>query len=112
MDIKTYLSVAIGLAIGVVSIVVVAILLYALKTSSSSCPTGFVFNQTNQLCSNASVNGQALTYAGNITADGLTFVGNTTSQLPTAGTLLGVVLLLVVIGGLVYAGWRGYQKFD
>jgi len=46
----------------------------------------------------------------NITGNGLTFLSNTTGQLGTAGTILGVSLLLVIIAGVGFAGYSAYQK--
>ena len=50
------------------------------------------------------------TLAYNITNGGLTFLSNASSQLGTAGTILGVSLLLVVIGAVGVLGYMGYQK--
>lgn len=77
----------IGLAIAVVSFVVLAIMLGALQTSQT-------------------VN--SLPY--NISGNGLTFLSNTTGQLGTAGTILGVSLLLVIIAGVGFAGYSAYSK--
>ena len=49
-------------------------------------------------------------YAYNISQGGLTFLSNASSQLGTAGTILGVSLLLVIIGGIGVLGYMGYQK--
>jgi len=45
-------------------------------------------------------------YADNITVDGLQGIGNTTAQFPTAGTILGVALLL----GIVFSAFYMLQK--
>ena len=80
-------SFGIGLAIAVVSFVVLAIMLGALQTSQTA---------------------NSLPY--NISGNGLTFLSNTTAQLGTAGTILGVSLLLVIIAGVGFAGYTAYQK--
>jgi hypothetical protein len=84
---NVWLSLVIGLGIGVVSIVVLAIMLGALQTSQTA----------NSLPSN-------------ITGQGLSFLDNTSKQLPTAGTILGVSLLLVIIGVIGFGAYAGYQK--
>lgn len=103
---------AVVLAISVVSFVVLAILLGAFKTTSLSCNSGYTFNSTANNCylnTNGSVTA-AITTAGEVTDDGLTFLNNTTGQLGTAGTILGVSLLLVIIAGIGFAGYSSYKK--
>jgi hypothetical protein len=82
-----FLGFVTSLGIGVVTIVVLAIMLNALQGSQT-----------------------ANSYAYNITGDGLTFLDNTTSQFGTAGTVLGVSLLLVIIGGIGFAGYQAYKN--
>lgn len=77
----------IGIGITVVTIVVLAIMLGALQTSQTAA---------------------SLPY--NITGQGLTFLDNTSKQLPTAGTVIGVALLLLIIGGLGLGGYMMYKK--
>lgn len=50
-------------------------------------------------------------YAYNISQGGLTFLANASSQLGTAGTILGVSLLLVIMGAVGFGAYMGYQKF-
>ena len=103
---------AIVLAISVVSFVVLSILLGAFKSSDLSCPSGYTFNASANKCYTG-VNGTTVigvNYAANITDYGLLFISNTTAQLGTAGTLLGVSLLLVIIAGVGFAGYTAYQK--
>lgn len=80
-------SFGVALAISVVSFVVLAIMLGALQTSQTA---------------------NSLPY--NISGNGLTFLSNVTGQLGTAGTILGVSLLLVIIAGVGFAGYSAYQK--
>jgi hypothetical protein len=82
-----WLSFVMALGIGVVAIVVLAIMLGALQTSQTA---------------------SSLPY--NITGQGLTFLDNTSKQLPTAGTILGVSLLLLIIGGVAFGGYMAYKK--
>lgn len=82
------MSFGVGIAIGVVTLAVLAIMLNALQASQT-----------------------ANSYAANITADGLTFLDNLTSQFGTAGTVLGVSLLLVIIAALGIGGYTAYQKY-
>jgi len=84
---NVWLSLVLGLGIGVVSIVVIAIMLGALQSSqvAGSLPA-------------------------NITGDGLLFLDNVSSQLGTAGTIAGVSLLLLIIGAIGFGGYAGYQK--
>lgn len=50
-------------------------------------------------------------FAYNISQGGLTFLSNASSQLGTAGTILGVSLLLVIMGAIGFGAYMGYQKF-
>ena len=105
-------SFGVVLSIAVVSFVVLAILLGAFKTTSLACESGYTYNATANNCylnTNHSIK-NALTAAGNVTDDGLLFLGNVTGQLGTAGTILGVSLLLVIIAGIGFAGYSAYQK--
>jgi len=83
----TWLNLVLGLGIGVVSVVVIAIMLGALQTSQTA---------------------NSLPY--NITGQGLSFLDNTSKQLPTAGTIAGVSLLLLIIGAIGFGAYYGYQK--
>lgn len=100
------------IAISVVSFVVLAILLGAFKTTSLACDSGYTYNASADNCyltANASIT-TGMTAAGNVTNNGLTFLGNTSGQLGTAGTILGVSLLLVIIAGVGFAGYSAYRK--
>lgn len=100
------------LSISVVAFVVLAILMGAFKTTSLACGSGYTYNATADNCylnTNGSVK-SSLTAAGNVTNDGLEFLSNTTGQLGTAGTILGVSLLLVIIAGIGFAGYNTYRK--
>ena len=69
--------------------------------------------QTSQVTGVAGCNATAKAacgYAYNITGGGLSFISNASAQLGTAGTILGVSLLLVIIGGIGVLGYMGYQK--
>lgn len=85
--VEGFLQFIVSLGIGVVTIVVLAIMLNALSTSQT-----------------------ANSYAANISNNGLTFLSNTSSQFGTAGTVLGVSLLLVIIGGIGFGGYYAYNK--
>lgn len=85
--VQGFLQFVMGLGIGVVVIVVLAIMLGALQGSQTS---------------------GSLPY--NITGQGLTFLDNTTKQFGTAGTILGVSLLLLIIGGIAFGGYYAYSK--
>ena len=109
---KMWTMFGVVIAISVVSFVVLAILLGAFKSTSLACASTYTYNASADNCyltSNASVT-TGLTAAGNITNNGLTFLSNTTGQLGTAGTILGVSLLLVIIAGVGFAGYSAYQK--
>jgi hypothetical protein len=82
-----WMSFIMVLGIGVVSIVVLAIMLGALQASQTA----------NSL-------------PANITGQGLSFLDNTSKQLPTAGTILGVSLLLLIIGAVAFGAYAGYKK--
>lgn len=47
----------------------------------------------------------------NATGDIISFAGNFASQLPTVGTILGVLLLVVVIVGVLAGGYVMYNKY-
>lgn len=109
---KMWTMFGVVLSISVVSFVVLAILLGAFKTTDLACDNLYTYNATANNCyltSNASVT-TGLSAAGNMTDDGLLFLGNVTGQLGTAGTILGVSLLLVIIAGIGFAGYTQYQK--
>lgn len=84
-----WLNLVLGLGIGVVSVVVVAIMLGALQDSqvAGSLPA-------------------------NITGQGLSFLDNVSKQLPTAGTIAGVALLLLIIGAIGFGAYYGYKKMS
>ena len=111
-DIGMWTTFGIVLAVSVVSLVVLAILLGAFKTTSLSCPSSYTFNASADNCYSNANNSikSSLTGAGNITNDGLEFLTNVSSQLGTAGTILGVSLLLVIIAGVGFAGYSAYRK--
>lgn len=75
------------IAVSIVSFVVLAIMLGALQGTTTANSAEY-----------------------NITGDGLTFLANLTGQMGTAGTILGVSLLLVIIAGVGFAGYGAYQK--
>lgn len=77
----------VALTVAIVSFVVLAIMLGALQSS--------------QTVNSASYN---------ISGNGLTFLSNVGSQFGTAGTILGVSLLLVIIAGVGFAGYSAYQR--
>jgi len=111
-DVGMWTTFSIVLAVSVVSFVVLAILLGAFKSTSLSCPALYTFNSSADNCYSNANNSikSSLTGAGNITNDGLEFLTNVTGQLGTAGTILGVSLLLVIIAGVGFAGYSAYQK--
>jgi hypothetical protein len=82
-----WVTFGVALAISVVSFVVLAIMLGALRDSQTA---------------------NSLPY--NISQNGLTFLSNVTGQLGTAGTILGVSLLLVIIAGIGFAGYSVYKS--
>lgn len=84
-----WLNLVLGLGIGVVSVVVVAIMLGALQESQTA----------NSL-------------PANITGQGLSFLDNVSKQLPTAGTIAGVALLLLIIGAIGFGAYYGYKKMS
>lgn len=84
-----FMALGAGIAVGVVLFVVLAIMLGALQTSQTA---------------------NSLPY--NITGNGLTFLTNATSQFGTAGTILGVSLLLVIIGAIGLGGYGAYKKYS
>lgn len=75
------------IAVAIFVIVVFAIMLGALQTSLTSNSVEY-----------------------NITGRGLTFLDNSTSKFGTAGTILGVLLLLGVIGAAGLGGYAAYKK--
>ena len=110
---NTFITIILGLGIGVVAIVVLAIILGAFKTSSVACPALYTLNTSSDSCyqnANNSIT-SSLTGAGNVTNYGLAFLSNTSGQLSTAGTILGVSLLLLIIGGIGLVGYLGYKKY-
>lgn len=46
----------------------------------------------------------------NITGRGLTFIDNATSKFGTAGTIVGVLLLLGLVGLAGFGGYKAYQR--
>jgi hypothetical protein len=109
---KVWMQFGMVLSIAVVSFVVLAILLGAMKNTSLSCNSGYTYNASADNCYQDSNNSNkgGLNEAGNVTNDGLSFITNVTGQLGTAGTILGVSLLLVIIAGIGFAGYTQYQK--
>jgi len=102
-----------GIAAVIIVGIVVAILLQAMAGDASTmCQTGsHIYNATTNSChsaTNVSVT-SAKTYAGNITNDGLTFVSNASDQYGTAGTVLGIAVVLVIFGAI---GIWAYKKWD
>ena len=76
--------------------------------SGSGCASGYTYNSASGLCelnSNTSVTDQP-NNAGNATNTVITSLSNTTDQIDTVGTLIGVGLLLAVIGGAFVVGRR------
>lgn len=107
-----FIDYAMGFGIGIVGLVIVVILLQSLKTTSSACPALYTYNGTADNCyltTNASVTG-SLTYAGNITNDGLSFADNFSSQWGLAGTILGYVFVLAILALIGVGAYAGYNK--
>ena len=93
---------------GVMVIAVLAIVLGAFR-DSSICPQGYSQNSTAGNCyldSNHATKA-GYTMEANISGRGLTFLDNSTSKFGTAGTILGVLLLLGLVAGI---GYFGYNK--
>jgi hypothetical protein len=84
---NAWFTTIIAVGIGIVTLVVLAIMLGALKT-------GLVANSLE----------------ANITQSGLDFLKGATSQLSTAGTVVGVALILVVMGLVGFGVYSGVQK--
>ena len=87
---------------------VLAIVLGAF-TNSSACASGYTQNTTAGNCylnSNHSVKA-GYNLEANISGRGLTFLDNATSKFSTAGTIVGVLLLLGLVAGI---GYFGYNK--
>lgn len=78
-QVSGWFGTALAIALGVITIAVVVIILAAFQSSQTA---------------------NSLAY--NIVGDGLTFADNATSQFATAGTVLGALLLLALIGGGAY----------
>jgi hypothetical protein len=104
-------SAIVALGVGVITIAVIAIMLGAFR-DDVECQTGYTFNSTASNCyltTNASVkDGTTIEY--NVTGRGLTFLDNATSKFGTAGTIVGVLFLLAVIGGGGVLGVMAYRK--
>ena len=77
----------VGLGIGVIVIAVIAIMLGAFQDGLT----------TNS-------------YEYNVTTRGLSFLDNATSKFATAGTIVGVLFLLGILGGGAFLGYSAYKK--
>jgi len=100
---QLWLTIVGGIAIGVVTITIIAIMLGALRTGLVTQTVG---------CNTAS---SAYTNCGfdyNITTRGLSFVDESTKQLGTTGTIAGVSLLLLIIGLIGFGAYAGYKRFN
>lgn len=89
-------------------IAVLAIVLGAFR-DSTICSTGYTQNTSASNCylnTNNSVKA-GYTVEANISGRGLTFMDNATSKFSTAGTIVGVLLLLGLVAGI---GYFGYNK--
>jgi hypothetical protein len=86
-NIGGFMSVVLGIGIGVVTIAVLAIMLGAFRTSLT-----------------------ANSYEYNVTSRGLSFLDESTKQFSTAGTITGVTLLLAIIALIGFGAYAGYQK--
>lgn len=82
-----FLAVVAGIGVGVITIAVLAIMLGAFSTSLT-----------------------ANSYEKNITNRGLEFLDNATDQFSTAGTILGVTLLLAIVALVGFGGYSAYKK--
>ena len=80
-------QVIVGLGIGVIVIAVIAIMLGAFQTGLT-----------------------AGSYEYNVTGRGLTFLDNATSKFGTAGTIVGVLFLLGILGGGAFLGYKAYKS--
>lgn len=89
----------VGLGIGVIVIAVIAIMLGAFQS-------GLI---TNTAGCNSTVT-TACGYDYNVTGRGLTFLDNATSKFATAGTIVGVLFLLGILGGGAFLGYKAYKK--
>lgn len=76
----------VGLGIGVIVIAVIAIMLGAFQSGLTS---------------------NSMEY--NVTGRGLTFLDNATSKFATAGTIVGVLFLLGILGGGAFLGYKAYK---
>ena len=99
---KLWFMILVGLGVGILTIAILAIILGALRTSTITNTVG---------CNTSTSTFTNCPTEYNVTVDGLTFLDNTTSQLGTAGTIMGVILLLLIIGALGFGGYAAYQKF-
>jgi TRAP-type C4-dicarboxylate transport system permease small subunit len=113
---SNFINVAVAFGVGIVGFVIVVILLQTLRTGSDSatlCPsTGYTYNATADNCylnTNGSVK-SSLSFAANITNDGLVFSDNFSSQWGLAGTILGYVLVLGILALIGIGGYMGWQK--
>ena len=89
----------VGLGIGVIVIAVIAIMLGAFGE-------GLVTNVAG--CNSTNVTGCGVEY--DVTVRGLTFLDNATSKFATAGTIVGVLFLLGILGGGAFLGYSAYKK--
>lgn len=105
---------AMVISTGVVTLFVLALLLNTLLIDTSlACASGYTYNASADNCylnTNNSATADPTT-AHEITRDGLTFIDNTTGQFGTAGTVLGVGILLLIIAALGIAGYSKYKEY-
>jgi len=107
-----FVKVATAFGISIVGLVIAVILLQSMQTTTA-CPANFVYNATSNVChqgTNVS-NQSGMTYAGNITTDGITFMDNFSSQWGLAGTILGYTLVLAILALVGVGGYMAWQKF-
>jgi hypothetical protein len=84
---EAIVQVIVALGIGVIVIAVIAIMLGAFQ-------------------SDLTVNSAEY----NVTGRGLTFLDNATDKFSTAGTIVGVLFLLGILGGGAFMGYAAYKK--
>ena len=91
----------VGVGIGVIVISVVAIMLGAFK--EDLVPGG------DDAACNA-VNRTNCPVEYNVTEQGLSFLTNATDKFDTAGTIVGVLVLLFILGAAGFGGYAAYAK--
>ena len=77
----------VGVGIGVIVIAVIAIMLGAFQADLTTNTAEY-----------------------NVTQQGLNFLTNATDKFDTAGTIVGVLVLLFVLGAAGFGGYAAYQK--